>query len=69
MGVLESSVNFTYIAHIPKIKIPSTPSDFRYINLCNMMYKLTSKVLANRLKKCCLPLFLATKVYSFLEDS
>lgn len=35
---------------IPKNKNPSSPLDFQPINLCNVIYKIFSKVLVNRLK-------------------
>ena len=49
-GNMEPSVNYTHIVLISKVKKLKKIADFKPISLCNVIYKIISKVLANRLK-------------------
>ena len=49
-GNMLSDINYTYIILIPKVNSPEKMFDFRLISMCNVIYKIISKVLANRLK-------------------
>jgi len=51
-GSMPESVNSTTIVLIPKIKNPQEMKQFRPISLCNVIYKICSKVLTNRLRSC-----------------
>jgi hypothetical protein len=50
-GFLDNALNETHIALVPKKKNPSCITDYRPISLCNVLYKLIAKVVANWLKK------------------
>lgn len=56
LGVLNSKLNMeainrTNIVLIPKTLNPTNMVNFRPISLCNVIYKLIAKVIANRFRK------------------
>jgi hypothetical protein len=49
-GVMPDGINDMAIVLIPKIKNPVSLRDFRPISLCNVIYKVVSKCLVNRMR-------------------
>ncbi|KAL5538529.1 hypothetical protein UlMin_044691 [Ulmus minor] len=50
-GLSLGSINKTIITLLPKIKNPNRITEFRPTSLCNVLYKIISKMLANRLRR------------------
>lgn len=50
-GNMLTELNHTFVVLVPKVRKPHEMKDLRPISLCNVSYKIISKVLANRLKK------------------
>lgn len=51
-GSFEPAVLETLVALIPKIDVPKSFKDLRPISLCNVVYKIITKVLVLRLRPC-----------------
>jgi len=49
-GKLPEGVNDTAIVLIPKVQFPETLKEYHPISLCNVIYKVVSKCLVNRLR-------------------
>jgi hypothetical protein len=67
-GRMIDSINDIHISLFSKVK-PSKVTDFRPINLCNVLYKIGSKVLENRLKKFLSHIISQIKARSYFGDS
>ena len=66
-SILPTPLNHTFITLIPKTNSPKHAHQFRPISLCNLIYKIYSKVLANRLKKL-LPSIITEHQSAFTKD-
>ena len=64
-GIFPPNFNDTHIVLIPKVKEPKMITDYRPISLCDVVYKMASKAIANRLKN--LPSLVIPKVLLCME--
>ena len=65
--VLITKMNFTYVLLIPKKKDPQAMTDYHPINLSNVVNRMVSKVLANRVKDI-LPNIISNAQSAFVPD-
>lgn len=65
-GELPYGANKTVVCLVPKIKKSQKVTDLRPISLCNVLIRIVSKVLANRVKGC-LPLLISDTQSVFVE--
>lgn len=65
-GIMLAKLNSTFISLIPKAVDPQKFADYRPIALCNMLYKITSKIIANRIKGI-LSANISNEQYGFLQ--
>ena len=68
-GVAPPKFHETHIVLIPKTKNPTRVTNYRPISLCNVAYKIASKVVANRMKAVLKDIILKTKVLLFQKGS
>lgn len=66
-GWIAGGLNSTFFTLIPKSNNPSTFNEFRPIALCNLVYKLISKIIANRIKPK-LSEWMTNEQFSFLAN-
>ena len=66
LGYVSSNMNSMFLAPIPKVSDPMKFTDYTPIALCNLIYKISSKIIANRIKGY-LSKNIAQEQYGFLQ--
>lgn len=66
-GKILGQINATNITLVPKVKWPSSVSDYRPISCCNISYKVISKLIAQRLN-IVLPILISENQSAFARD-
>lgn len=65
-GKIHRFINSTFLNLIPKCENPKSYANFRLISLCNLFYKLITKIISNRLKPI-LARFISIEQFGFLK--
>jgi len=66
-GYISGALNSTFIALIPKASKPQTFDEYRPISLCNFLYKINSKIIAERIKPY-LARFITKEQFGFIPN-
>ncbi|CAA7035950.1 unnamed protein product [Microthlaspi erraticum] len=66
-GQIPHSINDTHVRLIPKVPNPKTVAEYRPIALCNVYYKIISKILTRRLQPI-LPTIISENQTAFVPD-
>jgi len=66
-GSVCGGLNTTFIALIEKSEKPLSFYDYRPISLCNLLYKVITKIIENKLKPV-LSMFLSKNQFGFLQN-
>ena len=66
-GFVSKYLNATYLNLIPKCEKPKSFADFRPISLCNLVYKVITKIIFYRLKPLLVGI-ISEELFGFLKN-